>query len=276
MPYDERDEAALTTYISSALEVYLSDNQYQASYTASTAKQSLERLHEAEKFVDLVRRVTNSKVLALEIKVRKTTSSGHDLPSFREKQHNILNAVFAHKVPLHYAYNKIEEEDVANYKSRGVLKNINVSIPSEIDKKVKLYDKHGSLLSLVDSLVSGGDGDECKAAYFSKAFNQYSSAIGLRRMLIAYNIEESAVDIFDDEGLAAFGECIEEFMGVNLEFDFQGLVNKSSASKLKGKVKVFIDKFEECLNEKMNREVHREVPQFENEPPEDGGGSFRM
>lgn len=200
------DETELTQHIASALDQYI-EGGFARACTVGIKRQDQSSLARSEIFPDLVKRLDESRILSLEVKVRHSSTVGglvkHRFKSFDAKQRKIYEVMYACNVPIFYCYNagdKLHEL----LSGEQILRSNKASEPKLVCDEngvVELYDQHRTLLEVIQKLKSGSIGRKGKASdvIFPFIAGENTSRLGIRRLILAYNIPHSQYEIYDDD-----------------------------------------------------------------------------
>lgn len=240
------DETQFTTHIARALDVHLG-SAFDYTCTKHTRSQGLARLDREEVFLDIVRRVSAASVLNLEVKVADIHPPLYRLRRYETQQRRMLCALEKCGVPVHYAYNATEE-NYAGLNGRNLLAKCNASSPASICDEKGVIDplSHPTLLATVDRLGDMGGSFQEAAPIFSAALGKTSSELGLRRLLIAFNLQDHYIDIFDDDGIAAFRTGLNKHLGMQMREPISNLAALSDVELIgvfQGYAMKFADEF---------------------------------
>lgn len=170
----------------------------------------------------------------MEVKVRSTTKEdavGHKLKSFDVNQRKIYSALHSCNVPIYYCYNA-DDEPHELLGPEGTLRSSNACEPAVVcddEGFVTKYHEHDNLLNLIAMLKNGevGETGGAAGAIFPFIAGDNTSRVGIRRLLLAYNIEDDSFEIFDDEYIR---DCVSRAIQRRIHI-FEN-INKKNAAQI--------------------------------------------
>ena len=203
------DETDYTSTLKSSIDSYISEkfpNQdYGRSYTPHSAKQGFKTLESKSQCFDLIKRIIESSLLILEIKV---TINLLRLIAYSHRQHELNSILRELGIPVEYCYN-LTDDYAKHSDSEYVLVNSNTSSPETIcDNSGRFIHKelHVTLKSLIDNMVSnakegGSSGESTVGAIFSEGFVERLQDIDLRMIFFAFNAKTGEAYVLDKSEL---------------------------------------------------------------------------
>lgn len=218
IPKRKDDETALTTRIASALDAYITNQSTGTTFTRHTTGQGLHNLPQTEVFPDIVRRLDEQRIIALEVK----TQINHKFKSYSHPQRKVYEALFKCNVPIFYCYNK--DERVSEFVRGANLLNANkASSPSEVSDEegyIIKYDLHGTLLDIVGKLERAEEGltGVGKGVLFPYLTGGMSSEIGIRQLLLGYNAGDRSFNLMDQDYLMAVADQIDKALNIRMKY----------------------------------------------------------
>lgn len=197
------EETNYTTTLASALDAYLQKivtDIFERTYTPSAKKQAFNKL-DTSKCFDLIKRINESSLLILEIKV---TDDHKTFRSYNNQQHIINKILREANIPIEYCYNLVD--DYSELQDEDVLEKSNTSEPNMVcdeNGNIANFNEHIDLKSLIDNMIenSGKNGDLFNSL-LSKDFIKNLQDINVQLLFFAYNVSNKEILSFNTNELA--------------------------------------------------------------------------
>jgi len=203
------DESEFATAVASALDRYV-NNGGPGALTPHPRRQAYRHLARTACY-DILKQLTKSAILVLELKV---TRDLRKLESFDEVQHRVIGALFDEGVPIHYAYNLVDDYNDVN-SPEYTLEKSNVSEPDQlfyIGSRYLAIDYHHSLRYYVDKLLNGSGAPAAIAPLFGSGVLTRQRQLDASMLLLAYNVEEKKLMLLDRRELQAIRNAMRRYM----------------------------------------------------------------
>ncbi len=194
---DKIDETNYTSTLKSAIDNYVQKHAtldgIERAYTPHSTKQAFKSLDQKSQCFDLIKRLSESSLLILEI---KTTTDLIKLSNYKKKQHQINIALSNVGIPIQYCYNLRDDYDRTAGDEYPLIYS-NTSSPTAVcnhEGKLIHQGLHIPLKGLIDLLLNKGKkkkksvySDGCIAALFSEGIINRVKDLDLKLLCFAYN-----------------------------------------------------------------------------------------
>lgn len=196
------EETNYTTTLASALDAYLQKivtDIFERTYTPSAKKQAFNKL-DTSKCFDLIKRINESSLLILEIKV---TDDNQTFRSYNNRQH-IINMILREvNIPIEYCYNLVD--DYSKLLDEEVLEKSNTSEPNMVcdeNGNITNFNEHIDLKSLIDNMIeNNGTNGDLFNSLLSKDFIKNLQDTNIQLLFFAYNANNKEVLTFNTKEL---------------------------------------------------------------------------
>lgn len=224
------DETDYTSTLKASLDSYVksvSEYNYGRAYTPHSTKQSFKSLENKSQCFDLIKRLTESSLLILEIKV---TNNLLKLLHYNKRQHKLNEILRDINIPIQYCYNLADDYEQKN-DDIYTLEYSNTSSPYTIcndEGELIQKDMHETLKFLVDSMLNKsedgtddnspedsddeGNGGFSIGALFSKGFIERLQEINLKMLFFSYNVNSNELYILESDDLILLYEKYSEYV----------------------------------------------------------------
>lgn len=215
------DETDYTNALASALDTYAKEQgaaRLGATTTPHTAHQSPRRLDSSRPF-DLMKRLTESAIIVLEVKV---SDDGDRLRSFDSRQRVIDAALRDAKIPLDYCYNLVEDYTERDDPTYTLDESITAPPDDICDDSGRLTKggKHRPLRKLVDELLADGQNGTALGALFAKGVLTRLRQVNAKVLFFARHLEDQQLEVLDLEQLLTLYHAYEasvKLEGIDLD-----------------------------------------------------------
>lgn len=216
------EERNYTSTLASALDSYLETlvpDIFERSYTPNEKKQAFNKL-DTSKCFDLIKRINNSSLLILEVKV---TDDNKTFRSYNNRQHMINKILREANIPIEYCYNLVH--DYSKLRNEQVLVKSNTSKPHTVcdeNGNIINYDQHINLKNLIDHMIeaSGTNGDSFNSL-LSEDFIKNLQNTNIQLLFFAYNADSKDILSFNTKELVELYYVFSEKITNQSKIDFK-------------------------------------------------------
>lgn len=213
-------EATLVSWIGGALDYYLPSG-LKSHYIRENTAQDIQNFFLENKYFDLVKRISEYSIIALEVKYNYGADNGGvELRKYKGLQHTILLALEDFGIPVHYCYNRLGSSELETKRLGDLLAANNAPKPRELlTTNGKIASNiHKNLKEVVDDMLSAsGASSESALALFGVIAGTDASAFGVRQLLLAYHQPTKKLIIVDEDDVRRIRNVIESQMKVKLQ-----------------------------------------------------------
>lgn len=253
-----KDETVLTGYIASALDRYITKHT-RRSYAPHITRQSLKNFVDEEVFPDLIKKISESKNILLEVKIRefrisKRSINYSNLRHYKDFQASFYSAMEECGVPIYYSYN-LTEEPQHDLTSEQVLQSNSATLPSVVRSLKGKFPNNFStdtLLEIVDNLINEGGSieyDESGSGVLFPFSALPPERQGLRYALLTYSDQEG-LELFDEEELRLIGSYLSRRLDIDV-VNQNAPITELSKEQLKDLFFEYREKFRLFLQETL-------------------------
>ncbi|ABV67179.1 hypothetical protein Abu_0919 [Aliarcobacter butzleri RM4018] len=212
------EERNYTTTLASTLDAYL-ENTFERAYTPNERKQAFNKL-DTSKCFDLIKRINESSLLILEIKV---TDDNKIFRSYNQRQHIINMILRKCNIPIEYCYNLVD--DYSKLRNEQVLVNSNTSEPSIVcdeNGNITNYNKHINLKNLIDSMIkAGGTNGDSFNSLLSEDFIKNLQDTNIQLLFFVYNANNREILTFNTKELTELYSIFSKEITNQSKIDFK-------------------------------------------------------
>lgn len=233
------DETTFSHYVASSLDGYCAKSF--RAFAKHSRLQNLNDITRKEVCFDLVKRLSNGCVVALELKVADVYPNQLKLRSPNKQQNNALIALYSSNVGCNYCYNYEELSTYQRCTDEEVLSKCRAPEPINFRNPIDRPNGHQSLKDLIDRLSNrksaGFDGI---ARIFLDCDNNASHIPGARRLFLFHNSINQNFEKYTNDEIIKIKNALEYHL--NIEFSLT-LSENPSVSEYKNALNDYAKKF---------------------------------